>query len=75
MLWALGQANWLFARNATVHVTGDQLAAAVGAKPKSIAAKATLVRDAANIREFDPRFTRRELQEMGLFGARLMYRY
>lgn len=75
VLWALGQVNWLFARNATVHVTGDQLAEAVGAKPKSIAAKATVVSDAADIAEFDPRFTRRELQEMGLFRARLMYRY
>lgn len=75
VLWALGQANWLFARNATVHVNGEQLAAAVGAKPKSIAAKATVVRDAANMAEFDLRFTRRELLEMGLFGARLMYRY
>jgi hypothetical protein len=63
------------ARNATVHVTGDHLAEAVGAKPKSIAAKADIVGDAARIKEFDPRFTRQELLDLGLFAARLRYRY
>jgi hypothetical protein len=75
ILWALGRVNWLFAHSATVHVTGEQLAEAVGAKPKSIAAKADMVGKGADIGEFDPRFTRQELLDMGLFAARLRYRY
>lgn len=75
VLYALGQVNYLFSQQATIHRTGDELADAVGAKTKTIAAKATLVRDAIDLREFDPEFTRLELQRMGPMLARMKLRY
>lgn len=75
VLYALGQVNYLFSKQATIHRTGDELADAVGAKAKTIAAKATAVRDAVDLREFDPEFTRLELQRMGPMLTRMKLRY
>lgn len=74
VLWRLGRANRLFSRNARPHVTGEQLAAAVGAKVGTIAAKADVVGTAVPFPDLDPRYTRRELVDMGSFLVQLTYR-
>jgi hypothetical protein len=62
VLYALGQANFLFDPDTRPYVTGADLAALVGVKSSTMGAKAKVVGTATGLRDLDPDFTRADVR-------------
>lgn len=73
ILYFLGQHNWLFYPSAPTHLSGKDLARAVGLTQASIAQKANLVKRSAGLSPNDTEFRRAEINAKGTFAS--LYRY
>ena len=60
-IYAVGQINFLFDRRSSPHMTGDQLAGALGVVKTTMAAKAALINRTLDLRAFEPGLTRADL--------------
>jgi hypothetical protein len=57
-IYAVGQINFLFDRRSSPHMTGDELAEALGVVKTTMAAKAALINRTLGLRAFEPELTR-----------------
>jgi hypothetical protein len=73
ILYFLGQHNWVFYPSAPTHLSGKDLARAVGLTQASIAQKANLVKRSAGLSPNDTEFRRAEINAKGPFAS--LYRY
>lgn len=61
VVYAVGQLNFMFDQQQTLHATADQLSGWLGVKKTTMANKAKLIRDTLALSQFDSEFLRRDV--------------